>query len=157
MILVTGGAGYIGSHSIVELLRMIMKLSSLIISSTHLWMLSKIENISNKKVTIYEGDVCDRLLLKKIFSEHSITDVIHFAGLKSVSESILEPVDYYQNNVTGTLILVSEMLNCNIHNLIFSSSATVCKNRETIPLTESSSGDDQPVWYLQEAYRGTYA
>lgn len=139
MILVTGGAGYIGSHSIVELLQNdyeVVILDNFINSS--LDVIEKIENISNKKVTIYEGDVCDRLLLKKIFSEHSITDVIHFAGLKSVSESILEPVDYYQNNVTGTLILVSEMLNCNIHNLIFSSSATVYGEPETIPLTESS-------------------
>ena len=139
MILVTGGAGYIGSHSIIELLHAnydVIILDNFSNSSPDV--IQRIERLSGKSVKIYEGDVCDRLLLKKIFRDNSISNVIHFAGLKSVSESIKMPVEYYQNNVVGTLGLVSEMLGCGVHNLIFSSSATVYGEPETIPLTESS-------------------
>jgi len=139
MILVTGGAGYIGSHSIIELLHAnydVVILDNFSNSSSNV--IQKIESLSGKSVKVYEGDVCDRSLLKKIFFDHSISDVIHFAGLKSVSESIQKPIEYYQHNVAGTLGLVDEMLENGVNNLIFSSSATVYGEPETIPLTESS-------------------
>lgn len=139
MILVTGGAGYIGSHSIIELLSANYDVVILDdFSNSSCDVIQKIESLSGKRVKAYEGDVCDCSLLKTIFCENSISDVIHFAGLKSVSESISKPIDYYQNNVVGTLGLVKEMLENGVHNLIFSSSATVYGEPETIPLTESS-------------------
>ncbi|WP_293793068.1 UDP-glucose 4-epimerase GalE [uncultured Pantoea sp.] len=138
MILVTGGAGYIGSHTVVELLNEnydVVILDNFVNSSPSV--IDKIELITNKKIKFYEGNVLDRKVLNEIFNDNEVSDVIHFAGLKSVSESLIKPYDYYNNNVTGTLTLVNEMVLNNVNNLIFSSSATVYGKPQEIPLTES--------------------
>ncbi|WP_065357681.1 UDP-glucose 4-epimerase GalE [Kluyvera georgiana] len=137
-VLVTGGAGYIGSHTVIELLRAGYEV--IIIdnfSNSSFDAINKIEMLSARKFLFYEGDVNDRDLLHKVFSKNVVTDVIHFAGLKSVSESIQKPVEYYHNNVTGTLNLVKAMLCAGVSNIIFSSSATVYGEPEKIPLTEN--------------------
>ncbi|HCQ7757188.1 UDP-glucose 4-epimerase GalE [Citrobacter sp. 50677481] len=138
-ILVTGGAGYIGSHTVVRLLE---KGKSVVIiddfNNSSPEALIRVKDITNVKSTFYEGSILDKHLLKRIFSENNITDVIHFAGLKSVGESISYPLKYYEVNISGTLCLIDEMIKQNVNNLIFSSSATVYGEPETIPLTESS-------------------
>ncbi|QLY59925.1 UDP-glucose 4-epimerase GalE [Citrobacter freundii] len=138
-ILVTGGAGYIGSHTVLTLLErgdevvIIDNLSNASQTSLH-----RVAELTGKEPIIYIADVLDREALKTIFSHHDISDVIHFAGLKSVSASIKEPLAYYNNNVTGTLVLLSEMLTAGVHSLIFSSSATVYGDPESVPLSEQS-------------------
>ncbi|HGY3718802.1 TPA: UDP-glucose 4-epimerase GalE [Citrobacter gillenii] len=138
-ILVTGGAGYIGSHTVLTLLErgdevvVIDNLSNASQTSLH-----RVAELTGKEPIIYIADILDREALKTIFSRHDISDVIHFAGLKSVSESIKEPLAYYDNNVTGTLVLLSEMLTAGVHSLIFSSSATVYGDPECVPLSEQS-------------------
>ncbi|MBE0395243.1 UDP-glucose 4-epimerase GalE [Citrobacter amalonaticus] len=138
MVLITGGAGYIGSHTAIELLCADYELIILDnLSNSSFDMIDKIKNISGRDFLFYEGDINDKELLDRIFSENIVTDVIHFAGLKSVSDSIRKPLEYYSNNVTGTLNLVESMLNAGVHNIIFSSSATVYGEPEKIPLTEN--------------------
>ncbi|WP_196208326.1 UDP-glucose 4-epimerase GalE [Citrobacter sp. Res13-Sevr-PEB04-36] len=138
-ILVTGGAGYIGSHTVLTLLErgdevvVIDNLSNASQTSLH-----RVAELTGKEPIIYIADILGREALKTIFSRHDISDVIHFAGLKSVSESIKEPLAYYDNNVTGTLVLLSEMLTAGVHSLIFSSSATVYGDPECVPLSEQS-------------------
>ncbi|RAU36897.1 UDP-glucose 4-epimerase GalE [Enterobacter sp. ECC-175] len=137
MILITGGAGYIGSHTAVELLSSgyeVVIIDNFANSSSDV--IDKIKYLSGQDFHFYEGDVNNKDLLRKIFSKHLISDVIHFAGLKSVSESIEKPIDYYTNNVIGTLTLVEAMLCAGVNNIIFSSSATVYGEPESIPLTE---------------------
>ncbi|QLB13202.1 UDP-galactose 4-epimerase [Bisgaardia hudsonensis] len=136
-ILITGGAGYIGSHTVVELLnanKEIVVLDNL--SNSSKISLERVEKITGKTVTFYEGDILDRTILQKIFSQHNIESVIHFAGLKAVGESVRKPLHYYQNNITGSITLVEEMLKANVNNLVFSSSATVYGDPEIIPITE---------------------
>ncbi len=126
MILVTGGLGYIGSHTVVELLSRGYEVIILDnFSNSHPGVGSKIQTISGVKPLIFEGDIRDVRLLNKIFSDNKISGVIHFAGLKSVSESIRNPLEYYSNNVAGTLNLIECVLRYRINNFIFSSSATV--------------------------------
>ncbi|MDM1642560.1 UDP-glucose 4-epimerase GalE [Escherichia coli] len=138
-ILVTGGAGYIGSHTVVRLLEKGKKIVILDdFTNSFPETLNRIKIITGVKPFFYEGSVLDRNLLKKIFVENNITDVIHFAGLKSVGESVSSPLKYYEVNIAGSLHLVEEMITHNISNFIFSSSATVYGEPETIPLTESS-------------------
>ena len=123
-ILVTGGAGYIGSHTIVELLntnREVVVLDNL--SNSSEISLKRVEKITGKKVPFYKGDVLDRDILRKIFAENKIESVIHFAGLKAVGESVREPLRYYQNNVMGSIVLVEEMLKAGVNTIVFSSSA----------------------------------
>ncbi|QHB18418.1 UDP-glucose 4-epimerase GalE [Mannheimia pernigra] len=137
-ILVTGGAGYIGSHTVVELLnenREIVVLDNL--SNSSEISLERIKEITGKSVTFYQGDVLDREILRKIFAENKIESVIHFAGLKAVGESVREPLRYYQNNVTGSIVLVEEMLRANVNTIVFSSSATVYGDPQIIPIVES--------------------
>nr|ARO73147.1 UDP-glucose 4-epimerase [Escherichia albertii] len=137
MILVTGGLGYIGSHTVVELLSRdyeVIILDNFSNSSPEV--VAKIKAISGVEPLIFEGDIRDVNLLKKIFTDNNISDIIHFAGLKSVAESIKCPLAYYNNNVIGTLTLIDCALNFKIKNFIFSSSATVYGNPETIPLDE---------------------
>ena len=125
-ILVTGGTGYIGSHTCVELLNNgfeVVIIDNLCNSKKDV--VDKIELITKKSVSFYEGDVRDNSLLAKIFSEHKIDGVIHFAGLKAVGESVKIPLTYYRNNIDSTLALLEEMNKANVKNLIFSSSATV--------------------------------
>lgn len=140
-ILVTGGTGYIGSHTVVELLTQGNRSSDEIVvldnlSNSSPVSLERIQQITGKAVTFYQGDILDRELLRTIFSQHSIESVIHFAGLKAVGESVQQPLRYYQNNVTGSIVLVEEMLNANVNTLVFSSSATVYGDPNIIPITE---------------------
>lgn len=137
-ILVTGGAGYIGSHTVVELLnenKDVVVLDNLSNSSQK--SLQRVSQITGKSVTFYEGDILDSTLLQQIFAEHQISAVIHFAGLKAVGESVSKPLEYYRNNVTGTLNLLQEMKKAQVWNFVFSSSATVYGDPEIIPITEN--------------------
>ncbi|MGY6231474.1 UDP-glucose 4-epimerase GalE [Enterobacter asburiae] len=137
-ILVTGGVGYIGSHTVLTLLENSEKVIILDnLSNSSLESLNRIKSITGIEPVFYQGDILDSTLLQKIFSKHSITDVIHFAGLKSVGESVSQPLKYYEVNILGSLCLLGEMLKAGVKNFIFSSSATVYGEPETIPLTES--------------------
>lgn len=136
-ILVTGGAGYIGSHTCVELLNTgfdVVVLDNLSNSKTE--SLSRVEHITQKNINFVKGDVRDRKCLQDIFNEHKIEAVIHFAGLKAVGESCEQPLNYYDNNVYGSITLAQEMEKANIKKLVFSSSATVYGDPEKLPLTE---------------------
>ncbi len=136
-ILCTGGAGYIGSHTCVELLNEgyeVVVIDNLSNSSEEA--LRRVEKITGKKLTFYEGDIRDHGMLKRIFSEHRIDAVIHFAGLKAVGESVEKPLEYYENNIGGTLVLCDEMRSHGVKNIIFSSSATVYGDPAFIPITE---------------------
>ena len=136
-ILVTGGAGYIGSHTCVELLNQgfeVVVLDNLCNSSREA--LRRVTEITGKQVTFYEADMADRTALDRIFQEQSIDTVIHFAGLKAVGESVVKPLEYYINNVTGTLVLCEAMRAHGVKKLVFSSSATVYGNPHTVPITE---------------------
>lgn len=138
-ILVTGGAGYIGSHTVLTLLEQgddVVVLDNL--SNASAESLLRVAKITGLDAIFYQGDVLDRHCLKKIFSEHEIDAVIHFAGLKSVGESVAKPIEYYQNNVTGSIILLEEMVIVGVKKLIFSSSATVYGDPEFVPLTEDA-------------------
>ncbi|MEI3244694.1 MAG: UDP-glucose 4-epimerase GalE [Lachnospiraceae bacterium] len=136
-ILVTGGAGYIGSHTCVELLNggyEVVVLDNLYNSSKEA--LKRVEKITGKTLTFYEGDMLDREICEKIFTEHKIDAVIHFAGLKAVGESVEKPWEYYYNNITGTLILTDVMRKHGCKNIVFSSSATVYGDPAFVPITE---------------------
>lgn len=136
-ILVTGGAGYIGSHTSVELLNAdyeVVVIDNLCNSSPEA--LKRVEKITGKAVTFIEGDVRDRALLKQVFNDYTIDAAIHFAGLKAVGESCQMPLAYYDNNLNSTLALCQEMEAAGVKNLVFSSSATVYGDPETLPLTE---------------------
>lgn len=137
-ILVTGGAGYIASHTNVVLLQAgykVIAVDNFVNSSIE--NVKNVEKITGKKIDFIEGDVCDRALLEKIFTENDIYAVIHFAGLKAVGESCAKPILYYSNNLISTLTLVDVMKNHNVKNLVFSSSATVYGDPEVLPLTEN--------------------
>ncbi len=137
-VLVTGGAGYIGSHTVVELLNRGEKI--IIVdnfSNSKPEMLDKIRKITNKDFKFYEVDLLDRENLDKVFAENpDIESVIHFAGLKAVGESVAKPIEYYHNNITGTLILLDIMKKYNCKKIVFSSSATVYGDPETVPIKE---------------------
>ena len=136
-ILVAGGAGYIGSHTCVELLNEgydVVVVDNLYNSSEEA--LKRVEQITGKSVKFYEADILDREALEKIFDTEDIDSVINFAGLKAVGESVQKPLEYYHNNITGTLILCDVMRNHGVKNIIFSSSATVYGDPAFIPITE---------------------
>jgi UDP-glucose 4-epimerase len=136
-ILVTGGAGYIGSHTCIELLQAdfnVVVVDNLVNSSKE--SLNRIEEITGKAATFIKGDVRDAQLMNAVFEQHSIDAVIHFAGLKAVGESCAMPLEYYDNNINSTLVLCQAMQKANNKNLVFSSSATVYGDPETLPLTE---------------------
>lgn len=136
-ILVTGGTGFIGSHTCVELLNTgyeVIIIDNL--SNSKKEVVSKIEELTNKKITFYEGDVCDKTLLKEIFSKHKIDSVIHFAGYKAVGESVLNPLMYYHNNLISTINLLEVMNEFNVKNLVFSSSSTVYGKPKSLPIKE---------------------
>ncbi|EGY34310.1 UDP-glucose 4-epimerase [Aggregatibacter actinomycetemcomitans serotype e str. SC1083] len=136
-ILVTGGAGYVGSHTVVELFntgKEVVVLDNLCNASPK--SLERVEQLTGKKVKFYLGDVLDRALLQQIFAENKIDSVIHFAGLKAVGESVQKPAEYYLNNITGSLVLVQEMKKAGVWNFVFSSSATVYGDPKVIPITE---------------------
>ncbi len=128
-VLVTGGAGYIGSHTVVELLQAGYEpivVDNLCNSSKE--SLKRVEKITGKKVTFYEADIRDKEALEKIFSKEEINSCIHFAGLKAVGESVAKPLEYYENNISGTLVLLDVMRKHQVKNIVFSSSATVWKS-----------------------------
>ncbi|MCI7606818.1 MAG: UDP-glucose 4-epimerase GalE [Spirochaetales bacterium] len=136
-ILVTGGAGFIGSHTVVSLVENghdVVILDNLVNSSPIA--VKRVEGIVGKSIPFYECDIRDREGLERVFSENSFDAVIHFAGLKAVGESVSKPWEYYDNNIGGTLVLVDVMRKHNVKNIIFSSSATVYGNPEIIPITE---------------------
>ena len=136
-ILVTGGAGYIGSHTVVELIEAgydVVVVDNLSNSSKE--SLNRVEQITGKAVKFYENDIADMDAMAKIFDENDIDAVIHFAGLKAVGESVEKPLEYYKNNIAGTLNMCEVMRNHGVKNIIFSSSATVYGDPETVPITE---------------------
>ena len=136
-ILVTGGAGYIGSHTCVELLQAgydVVVLDNL--SNASEKSLERVKAITGKEVTFYKGDILDRDILNQIMDKEQIDSCIHFAGLKAVGESVEKPWEYYNNNIAGTLTLVDVMRQHGVKNIIFSSSATVYGNPAQIPITE---------------------
>ena len=136
-ILVTGGAGYIGSHTCLELMKSgyeVVIIDDL--SNIKKIAVDRIEQISGKKVTFYENSILDREALDKIFNAHKIDAVINFAGFKAVGESVAKPIEYYHNNIGGLIILLEAMRDAGCKNLVFSSSATVYGNPHTVPIME---------------------
>lgn len=136
-ILVTGGAGYIGSHTCVELLSAgyeVVVVDNLCNSSEEA--IKRVEKIAGKKVVFYEVDLLDREALTQVFEKEKIDSVIHFAGLKAVGESVAKPLEYYYNNITGTLILCDVMRKHGVKDIVFSSSATVYGDPAFVPITE---------------------
>jgi UDP-glucose 4-epimerase len=137
-ILVTGGAGYIGSHTVVELLNQgeeVIIVDNLYNANQEV--LKRIETITGKKTIFYPIDVVEEVSLNQIFLKHSIQSVIHFAGYKAVGESVAKPLMYYHNNLNSTLVLLKVMLKHHVHQLVFSSSATVYGNPSRMPILES--------------------
>lgn len=140
VVLVTGGAGYIGSHTCMELLEggcNVIVIDNLSNSSEE--SLLRVEKLTEKNITFIKGDIRDEILLNKIFSEHSIDAVIHFAGLKAVGESAAIPLEYYDVNVAGTINLCKIMEKYGVYNLVFSSSATVYGDSENVPFIETQA------------------
>ncbi len=138
-VLVTGGAGYIGSHTCLELLESgygVVVIDNLCNSNPK--SLDRVESLTGKKLRFYEGDVRDEAMLRKIFAENEIGCVIHFAGLKAVGESVAKPWEYYDNNLNSTLVLTKVMKEVGMKNIIFSSSATVYTADNEMPLKETS-------------------
>lgn len=136
-VLLTGGAGYIGTHTAVECLAAgheVIAYDNLSNSSPQA--LDRVARISGKRVTFVQGDIRDRTALKQLFEDHSIDAVVHFAGLKAVGESVDKPLLYYDNNIAGSVVLFEEMAAAGVRSVVFSSSATVYGDPETVPITE---------------------
>ncbi|TEW54226.1 UDP-glucose 4-epimerase GalE [Psychromonas sp. RZ22] len=139
-ILVTGGAGYIGSHTVVELLQsgqQVIVIDNLCNSSKT--SLKRVKQITGQDPIFYQGDILDKAFLDTIFAKHDIESVIHFAGLKAVGESVAKPISYYQTNVQGTLTLLDAMKDAQVFKLVFSSSATVYGDPASLPIRENFS------------------
>lgn len=137
-IFITGGAGYIGSHTVLELLQCnhtIVVLDNL--SNSSVASIDRVEQITGKRPVFIEGDIRDRALLDGVFAEHNIDIVVHFAGLKSVGESVKQPLAYYDNNFFGSITLCQAMAAAGVYSLVFSSSATVYGEPDTMPIAES--------------------
>lgn len=138
MILITGGAGYIGSHTVVEMLasgRDLLILDNL--SNSNLRVLDRIQAISGKRPAFVKADIRDKDALLDVFRTNPITDVIHFAGLKAVGESVEQPLSYYDNNVLGSVSLFQVMAESEVKRLVFSSSATVYGDPHAVPISEN--------------------
>ncbi|MFT5693127.1 MAG: UDP-glucose 4-epimerase [Oceanicoccus sp.] len=136
-VLVTGGAGYIGSHTCIELIAAgheVIVVDNFCNSDPE--SLKRVEEISGKSVGFYEVDICDKEALSAVFASNKVDAVIHFAGLKAVGESVEQPGRYYHNNVTGTLVLCDVMAQYGVYNIVFSSSATVYGNPASVPIDE---------------------
>lgn len=147
-ILVTGGAGYIGAHAVVELLQAGHRVT--VLDNLHngsLRALERVEEITGQSVTCVQGDVRDRALLDRLFADNAFEAVMHFAGLKAVGESCEQPLSYYENNVGGSVTLCQAMAAAGVFRLVFSSSATVYGDPETVPITE-----DCPIGTLANPY-----
>lgn len=142
-VLLTGGAGYIGSHTIVEMCAAghdVVVVDNFSNSSPRV--MERVEEITGKKIPVYAADVADEAALDRIFAEHRIDAVVHFAGLKAVGESVRKPLEYYQNNIDSTLALLRAMKKADVKKLIFSSSATVYGTPDRCPITEESHTGD---------------
>lgn len=136
-ILVTGGAGYIGTHTCVELLTAghdIVVLDNLINANEE--GMKRVQELTGREFPFHKVDLCDRAAVEDVFKQYEIISVIHFAGLKAVGESVAKPLYYYQNNITGTLCLLEVMRDHNCFDIVFSSSATVYGDPHTVPITE---------------------
>jgi len=136
-ILVTGGAGYIGSHTCIELMKGgydVIILDNL--ANCRFSVLGRLESLCGHGIEFIEADIRDAAALDKVFAEHDVWSVIHFAGLKAVGESVTEPLSYYANNVSGTITLLSVMRSHGVRNLVFSSSATVYGDPHSVPISE---------------------
>ncbi len=147
-ILVTGGAGYIGSHTCVQLLEAghhVVIVDDL--SNSHKAVIGRIETLAGRSVVFYEENVCNKPALQKIFAEEHPEAVIHFAGYKAVGESVAKPLEYYRNNLDSTLTLLEVMREFDVKNLIFSSSATVYGDPAVVPITE-----EQPLGITTNPY-----
>ena len=157
-ILVTGGAGYIGSHTVVELQNAgyeAVVVDNLSNSSEKV--LQRVEKLTGKAVPFYKADILDRAALEKIFAAEKPDAVIHFAGLKAVGESVQKPWEYYENNIAGTLTLVDVMRQNGVKNLIFSSSATVYGDPAFVPITHHdgmSQGTVHQSLWLDQVHAG---
>ncbi|GAL18338.1 UDP-glucose 4-epimerase [Vibrio maritimus] len=137
-VLVTGGAGYIGSHTCVQLIEAGM--TPIIFDNLYnakAAVIDRIEKVSKTRPVFVKGDVRDKQALVEAMKTHNIDSVIHFAGLKAVGESVAKPIEYYDNNVNGTLVLVDAMREAGVKHLVFSSSATVYGDPASVPITES--------------------
>ncbi|EHT4940369.1 UDP-glucose 4-epimerase [Vibrio vulnificus] len=138
-VLVTGGMGYIGSHTCVQM--MAAGMEPIIVDNlcnAKVDVLSRIEALTGKHPTFYQGDIRDEAFLDSVFAQHDIQAVIHFAGLKAVGESVAKPLEYYDNNVNGSLVLARCMRKAGVKSIIFSSSATVYGDPQVVPITEDS-------------------
>ena len=136
-VLVTGGAGYIGSHTLISLCK--AGIDPIVVdnlSNSKITSIKRVEEIVGKSIKFYKNDVCDEAALEKIFSENNIDSAIHFAGLKAVGESVQKPIEYYDNNILSTLVLCKVMRRHGVKKIVFSSSATVYGEGNTVPLTE---------------------
>lgn len=138
-ILVTGASGYIGSHTCVELLRNGFKVIAFdnLCNSSRV-ALKRVERITERPLQFHEGDVRDRAALNRIMKEHRVDAAIHFAGLKAVGESVAKPLQYFENNVAGTVTLLQALAEANVKHFVFSSSATVYGDPDSVPITESA-------------------
>lgn len=136
-VLVTGGAGYIGSHTCVELLEAGHEVAVVDnLSNSSAKAIARVEQITKKHISFYQCDIADKEYMDRIFAAEAVDAVIHFAGLKAVGESVQKPLEYYSNNISGTLALIEVMRKHNVKNIIFSSSATVYGTPAQIPITE---------------------
>lgn len=138
-VLVTGGMGYIGSHTCVQM--MTAGMEPIIVDNlcnAKQEVLERIEALTGSKPAFYQGDIRDESFLDSVFEQHDIQAVIHFAGLKAVGESVTKPLEYYDNNVNGTLVLARSMRKAGVKSIVFSSSATVYGDPDTVPITEDS-------------------
>lgn len=161
-ILVTGGAGYIGSHTCLELLD--ANYTVVVIdnfSNSKPESLTRVQQITGKTLTLYNADIRDKSALTKIFLQHSIDAVVHFAGLKAVGESCQQPLNYYHNNVYGTLVLLEAMVEADVKQLIFSSSATVYKESSITQYAEdfplgSTNPYGRSKYMIEEILRDAY-
>lgn len=138
-VLITGGMGYIGSHTCVQMIAAGMTpimVDNLCNAKAEV--LNRIEALTGVRPVFYQGDIRDEAFLDSVFAKHDVQAVIHFAGLKAVGESVSKPIEYYDNNVNGTLVLVRSMRKAGVKSLVFSSSATVYGDPQTVPITETS-------------------
>lgn len=152
-VLITGGAGYIGSHTTIELLNAgyeVVIVDNL--SNSSEIVLDRVEEITGKKVKFYKLDLLDEENLEKVFKENKLEAAIHFAGLKAVGESVEKPLEYYHNNLTSTLVLLKLMKKYDVKNFVFSSSATVYGDSKEVPFKESS-----PLQHATNPYGNTKA
>lgn len=152
-VLVTGGMGYIGSHTCVQMLQ--AGIEPIIIDNlcnSKLAVLDRIEALTGVRPLFYQGDIRDKAFLMEVFNQHDIASVIHFAGLKAVGESVSMPLEYYDNNVNGSLVLVAAMRTAGVKSIIFSSSATVYGDPTSVPITEDSPVGDTTNPYGRSKY-----